>query len=125
VILAYIDGVQMSKARSTVTHGPEILLEVRPAVTSGDLAPRAAAPEEFKARADEIAGSISDVIDHLRPRLEKLLDQRGDSGWHVGSVEIEFGVSVQAETGVIIAKAAAGATFSARLVLQTREDRLG
>jgi hypothetical protein len=113
----------MSKARSTATRSPEILLEVRPAATSGDLAPRAAAPEEFKTRADEIADSISDVIDHLRARLGKLLDQRHDPGWQVGSVEIEFGVSVQAETGVIIAKATAGATFCARLVLQAREDQ--
>lgn len=115
----------MSKARSTVTHGPEILLEVRPTATSGDLGPRTAVPEEFKARADEIADSISDVIDHLQVRLGKRLDQRNDSGWHVGSVEVEFGISVQAETGVIIAKATAGATFSARLVLQAREDRSG
>lgn len=113
----------MSKARSAAIRGPEILLEVRPAAMSGDLAPRLAVPEEFKARADEIADGISDVIDHLRARLRKLLDQRDNSGWHVGSIEIEFGVSVQAETGVIIAKAAAGATFSARLVLQAREKQ--
>lgn len=113
----------MSKARSTATRSPEILLEVRPVATSGDLAPRAAVPEEFKTRADEIADSISDVIDHLRSRLGKLLVQQDAPGWQVGSVEIEFGVSVQAETGVIIAKATAGATFSARLVLQAREDK--
>jgi hypothetical protein len=113
----------MAKARSTAARGPEVLLEVRAAATSGDLAPRAAAPEEFKARADEIADSISDVIDHLRARLGKLLDQRDEPGWQVGSVEIEFGISVQAETGVIIAKATAGATFSARLILQAREER--
>lgn len=113
----------MTKARSTAARRPEILLEVRPAATSGDLAPRAVAPEEFRARADEIADSISDVIDHLCARLGKLLDQPDEPGWQVGSVEIEFGVSVQAETGVIIAKATAGATFSARLVLQVREER--
>jgi hypothetical protein len=123
LILTYVGGVPMSKTRSTTSHRPEILLEVRPRTTSGDLAPRAAGPEEFNKRADEIADSIADVIDHLRVRLGKLLDQRADTGWHVGSVEIEFGVSVQAETGVIIAKATAGATFSARLVMQVREDR--
>jgi hypothetical protein len=40
----------------------------------------------------------------------------------VGSVEIEFGIAVQAEAGVVIAKATAGATFTARLVLQATED---
>lgn len=113
----------MNKARSTAIRGPKILLEVRPTATSGDLAPRAAAPEEFKARADEIADSISDVIDHLRVRLGKLVNPQDDSRWRVGAVEVEFGLSVQAETGVIIAKATAGATFSARLVMQASEDR--
>jgi hypothetical protein len=109
--------IQMSKARSAVSSGTQILLEVRPATTSGDLAPRTVVPEEFRARASEIAESIAEVVDHFRSRLEKVLDQRDQSSWRVGSIEIEFGIAVQAEAGVIIAKTTAGATFSARLVL--------
>lgn len=115
----------MSKSRSTVTGRPEILLEVLPMATSGDLAARTAVPEDFKKRADEIARSITEVIDHLRAGLESLLVQKDDAGWQVASVEIEFGISVQAETGVIIAKATGGATFAARLILQTHEDQPG
>jgi hypothetical protein len=115
--------VLMSKSRSTVTRGSEILLEVRPVGSSGELASRTAVPEDFNTRADEIARSITEVIDHLRTGLGKLLEQKDDSGWRVASIEIEFGISVQAETGVIIAKATAGATFAARLVLQEGEDR--
>ena len=112
----------MSKSRSAASPGPEILLEVRPAATSGDLAPRAMVPEEFKSRAGEIADSIAEVVDHFRSRLGKVLGQPDESGWRVGSIEIEFDIAVQAETGIVIAKATAGATFSARLVLQAPGD---
>ncbi len=108
----------MSKSRSATSPNPEILLEVRQAQTTGDLAPRAVVPEEFKSRAAEIADSIAEVADHFRSRLGKVLHQREDSGWRIGTVEIQFGIAVQAESGVVIAKATAGATFSAKLVLQ-------
>jgi hypothetical protein len=107
----------MSKSRPAASPGTEILLEVRPATISGDLAPRAVVPEEFRSRAGEIADSIAEIVDHFRLRLKKVLDQRDDSSWRVESVEIAFDIAVQAEAGVIIAKTTAGATFSARLVL--------
>jgi hypothetical protein len=115
----------MSKSRSAASPGPEILLEVRPAQTSGDLAPRAVVPEEFKSRASEIADSIAEVADHFRSRLGKVLHQRDDSGLRIGTVEIQFGIAVQAEAGVVIAKATAGATFSAKIVLQVPGDHPG
>lgn len=115
----------MSKTRSDAGHGPEILLEVRPARTSGDLAPRAVVPEEFKSRADEIADSIAEVADLFRSRLRKVLHQRDDSGLRIGTVEVQFGITVQAEAGVVITKATAGATFSAKLVLESPGDRQG
>jgi len=113
----------MSGSRSAAVAGPDILLEVRSVATSGDLAPRPVVPEEFRARAGEIADSIAEVADHFRSRLGKVLERRDDSGLHVESVEIEFGIVVQAEAGVVIAKATAGATFTARLLLQTTEDQ--
>ena len=115
----------MSKSRSAASPGPEILLEVRPVQTSGDLAPRAIVPEEFKSRASEIADSIAEVADHFRSRLGEILDQRDDSGLRIGTVEIQFGIAVQAEAGVVIAKATAGATFLAKLVLQAPGDHSG
>jgi hypothetical protein len=115
----------MSKSRSATNPGPEILLEVRPAAASGDLAPRPAVPEEFKSRAPEIADSLAEVVDVFRSRLAKALSQQDDSSWRAGSVEIEFDIAVQAEAGIVIAKATAGATFSARLVLQAPGGRQG
>lgn len=112
----------MSGSRPATSGGPDILLEVRAAAVSGDLGPRPVVPEEFQARAGEIADSIAEVADHFRSRLKKVLGRQDDSGLRVGSVEIEFGIAVQAEAGVIIAKATAGATFTTRLVLQAIED---
>lgn len=114
--------MQMSGSRRAASGGPDILLEVRSAAVSGDLGPRPVVPEEFRARAGEIADSIAEVADHFRSRLKKVLGRQDDSGLRVGSVEIEFGIAVQAEAGVVIAKATAGATFTAKLVLQAAED---
>lgn len=114
--------MQMGGSRRAVSGGPDILLEVRPVAVSGDLGPRPAVPEEFRARAGEIAESIAEVAEHFRSRLKKVLATQDDSGLRIGSVEIEFGIAVQAEAGVVIAKATAGATFTAKLVLQATED---
>jgi hypothetical protein len=100
----------------------EILLEVRPRSVSGDLAPRVAVPEEFRRRAGEIADGVAEVADQFRSRLERVLTTRDDAGWGVDSIEIGFDIAVQAEAGVVIAKATTGATLSARLTLKARQN---
>ena len=112
----------MARPQAARSRRPELLLEVRPASASGDLAPRVMVPEEFRSRASEIADSIAEVVDHFRSRLGRALDTSDGSGWHVGSVEVAFDIAVQAEAGVVIAKATTGATFSARIVLQAAQD---
>jgi Trypsin-co-occurring domain 1 len=111
----------MNKPKPADQAVPGILVEVRLAAASGDLGARAAITEEFRARAAEIVDSIREVVDQFRSRLGKELSEKDHSSWNVGSIEIEFGVAVQAEAGVVIAKTAAGATFSARLVLNAPE----
>ncbi|GHC75098.1 CU044_2847 family protein [Streptomyces flavofungini] len=97
----------------------EILLEVQPRSVSGDLAPRFAVPEQFERRAGEIADSVAQVAEQFRSRLEQVL-RPSKAGWGVESIEVGFDISVQADVGVIIAKATSGATFSARLTLRAR-----
>ena len=94
------------------------MLEVRPSADPGDLGPRLAVPEDFRARAGEIAESLAEIIEDFRAKLARVLAQRDEQAWQVGSVEIAFDIAVQAEVGVVIAKTTAGATFSARLILQ-------
>jgi hypothetical protein len=97
---------------------PQILLEVRPSGDPGDLGPRIAAPEDFRARAGEIAESLADIVEDFRSKLARVISRRDEHSWGVGSIEIAFEIAVQAEAGVIIARTAAGATFSARLILE-------
>jgi Trypsin-co-occurring domain 1 len=99
----------------------EILLEVQPRSVSGELAPHVALPESFTRRASEIADSIAEIASQFRSRLEKKLERPSDGGWKMDAIELMFGVTVQAEAGVVITKAASAATFSAKLTLKAPE----
>lgn len=110
-------------ATSGNSDGPEILLEVRPKSVSGDLAPRGATLEDFRMRAAEIAESVAQVTTQFRSRLEGLLAPEGEGRWEVDAIEIGFDLAVQAEAGVVIAKASTSATLSAKLTLKSRQDK--
>lgn len=97
---------------------PEILLEVRSKSVHGDLGPGGAALERFGGRAGEIADSIADIAEEFRSRLEKTLRAHDGGGWRTDSVELGFDIAVQAQAGVVIARAVTGATFSAKLTLK-------
>lgn len=99
----------------------ELLIEVRPAASSaGDLAPRIKVPEEFSHRAGEIADSVVSVAEDFRDRIEERLGPQRDAtdDWQLGQVELAFAIDVQAESGIVIARASAGATFTATLTWQ-------
>jgi Trypsin-co-occurring domain 1 len=94
----------------------EILVEVRPAYVSGDIGrTRPAVPESFASRAGEVADTISDVASKLRDHLEANMAAEESHIWRLSTVALGFELALQAETGVIIARASAGATFSATL----------
>lgn len=100
----------------------EVLIEVNPNSTSGDLAPRAVLTEEFRQRAAEIADSVALVADQFKSRFKSVMHPPAVEPWNVGSVKIEFKVAVQAETGIVIAKASTSATFSVTLTLEPQSD---
>lgn len=100
-----------------------VLLEVSPQSVSGDLAPRAAVPEDFRRRASEIADSVAAVADEFKSHLTSIVDVPTENKWGVDSIEISFEIAVQAEAGVVIAKASSSATFSVTLTLQASTDR--
>src|ERR1700761_2858838 len=96
----------------------QLLIEVRPAASpAGDLAPRVKLPEEFSRRAGEIADSVASVAQDFRGRIEERLEQheKATDEWQLGQIELAFAIDVQAESGVVIARASAGATFTATL----------
>ncbi|WP_187414951.1 CU044_2847 family protein [Nonomuraea sp. PA05] len=109
-------------AKGTGDSYLEILVEVQPPLASGDLAPRLAIPEDFRKRAGDIAASVAEIADQFRSKLESVV-QPSKHTWNIESLEIGFDIAIQAETGVVIAKATTGATFSARMTLKTKQSQ--
>jgi NTP-dependent ternary system trypsin peptidase co-occuring protein len=94
----------------------EILVEVRAPAASGDIARRRpATPESFASRAGEITDTITEVAEKLHDHLEAGMGSRQSALWQLGTVELAFSLALQAETGVVIARASAEATFSVTL----------
>ncbi|MFD8495514.1 hypothetical protein [Amycolatopsis sp. NPDC059657] len=112
----------MTKRADSKQGSPDLLLEVTPRQVSGDLAPRKVVPEDFRQRAAEIAESVQEVADEFRTRLARLIKNPSNTEWGLESIEIGFDITVQAEAGVLIAKASTGATFSAKLTLKAPLD---
>ena len=115
----------MAKSEEVGYPAPaKVLLEVNPPFASGDLAPHAALPEEFRKRAAEIADSVAEVADQFRTRLASVMHAPVEKQWGVESVKIEFKVAVQAGAGVVIAKASTTATFSVTVTLLRPSEQL-
>lgn len=72
-------------------------------------------PELFSARASEIVDSVAEVATQFQAGIEDAVSKEEAGGWRLGQVEIAFGLQAEAGAGVLIAKASAGATFSATL----------
>jgi hypothetical protein len=109
---------------SSKSKVPTILLEVRPSSSSfsGDLGPGPTL-EQFSRRATEIADSVAQIAEEFRSRLQKTLRKPEGPGWHTESIELGFEIAVEAQAGVVIARAASGATFSAKLILKASADK--
>ena len=112
----------MASKNEGAGRSPEILLEVRPQSVSGDLGPGIAVPESFAQRAGEVADSIAEIASQFRSRLKNKLIRPSNSDWDMDTIELTFGITVQAEAGVIIARATSSATFSAKLTLKAVAD---
>jgi Trypsin-co-occurring domain 1 len=72
-------------------------------------------PELFSARAGEIADSVAEVATQFRARIDEAVSREETDGWQLGQVEVAFGLQAEAGAGVLIARASAGATFTATL----------
>jgi hypothetical protein len=101
----------------------EVLVEVRPVAVSGDVKRlRPAVPESFSARAGEVTETITEVAEKLHDHLEARMAEKETSLWRLDTVQLEFELALQAETGVLIARASAGATFSVTLTWSKGES---
>ncbi|GGL92375.1 hypothetical protein GCM10010129_40120 [Streptomyces fumigatiscleroticus] len=91
-------------------------MEVRPDPRrAGDLGAGRTLAERFQARAEELGAAIGSVAERIRSSLEQRLTERPAAGWSLGEVGLEFSVSLEAESGVLISKVSSGATFQVSL----------
>src|SRR5690348_16776459 len=102
----------------------DVLIEVRPAAAQGiypeELKPARPTLESFRDRAADIASTVADVARDLKYQFDAALGK--GAGLAPDRVEIEFGLELQAETGVVIAKASAGCTFTVKLIWTRLSD---
>jgi hypothetical protein len=102
----------------------DVLIEVRLAAVQGiypeELKPPRPTLESFRDRAADIAGTVTDVAQNLKEQFDAALDK--GAGLAPDCVEIEFGMELLAETGIVIVKASAGCTFTVKLTWTHHPD---
>jgi hypothetical protein len=104
----------------------EVLVEVVPkASPSGDLKKAApVVPEDFDRRANELMTATLDIAARLRARLdaEPKAAAPASADWDLREVGLQFGLTLQAEAGVLVAKIGSSATFQVTLTWKKGDD---
>jgi hypothetical protein len=95
----------------------DVLIQVSPvagqAIYSEDLGPVLPPLETFRARAGEVAETITEVATSLKEHLDSTLKHQ--EGLAPDEVEVSFGLELQAGASAVITKVTAGCTFTVRL----------
>jgi hypothetical protein len=81
---------------------------------TGEVALRPKQLPDFRERAQELGDALNDVAGALRGRLHEL-GAKGDDGWDLEAVSLTFSLDLQADAGVIVARASTKAGFQAAL----------
>jgi hypothetical protein len=76
-------------------------------------------PESFSNRATEIADGISGVANAIRADLEKKIVRGVDLPFALKEIELKFSLDLEAEAGIIIARAKTTAGFEVTLTWKT------
>ncbi|MGP3965945.1 CU044_2847 family protein [Nonomuraea sp. 3N208] len=71
--------------------------------------------EKFENRAGELGASIGAVAERVRAALEERLMRQDAEAWALSEVSLALSLSLEAESGVVIAKAKTGGTFQVSL----------
>jgi hypothetical protein len=93
----------------------EVYVEVRPdPQRAGDLA-GGTLTEKFKQRVHELGASLGEIANDLRGQLEQELQEPETGGWRLDEIGLTFSLDLEAEAGVVVARAATSAGFEASL----------
>jgi hypothetical protein len=96
----------------------EILVQVVAKQTDGEgyLKPTLpVGPESFRGRAKDIADGVATVANSVRDDLEAALSSPAKSAYELGEIELKFSLDLEAEAGVVIARAKTTAGFEVSL----------
>lgn len=103
----------------------EIRVEVVPPPgMAGDLGPGDLV-DKFSGRAGELGSALATVAAELRHSFESQIAEPPGGQWALAEVSVQMSINLEAEAGVIISKAKAGAAFQATLTWSRRQDADG
>jgi hypothetical protein len=125
----------MTVKRGDAGGGAEVLVEVSAvgAGQGGDLRRGASlAPVSFASRADDVVDALLEIARRVRGRLQSADEDNGEAvepavpardgeaapdgkSWSLDEVQLNFQLALQADAGVVIAKASTSATFNATM----------
>jgi hypothetical protein len=71
--------------------------------------------EKFKERVHELGASLGDIANQLRDQLEHQLQDHAESDWQLDEIGLKFSLDLEAEAGVVVARASTTAGFEASL----------
>lgn len=71
--------------------------------------------ERFESRVDELGSSIGEIANRLRSRLDADLHEENEPDWRMEEVSVTFSLDLEAEAGVVVAKARTTAGFEVEL----------
>lgn len=92
-----------------------VYVEVRPdPYGAGDLAGKTP-KEKFTERVRELGAGLGDIANQLRDQLERQLREQEERGWRLEEIGLRFALDLEAEGGVIVARAGTTAGFEASL----------
>jgi Trypsin-co-occurring domain 1 len=100
---------------------PEILVHVVPRQQDdqGKMAATFIGPESFSKRATDISDGVSGVANAIRADLERKIVRNADSSLALKEIELKFSLDLEAEAGVVIARAKTTAGFEVTLTWKT------
>lgn len=71
--------------------------------------------ERFADRVQELGASLGRIANDLRAQLDATLVEERGAGWRLDEVGLTFSLDLEAEAGVVVAKAKTSAGFEAAL----------
>jgi hypothetical protein len=108
-----------------IAEPDEIRVEVVPPPGEvGDLGPGDLV-DKFSGRAAELGRALASVAAELRQSFESRIAEPPGGQWALAEVSVQMSINLEAEAGVIISRAKAGAAFQATLTWSRRQDPSG